>query len=112
MHLQIISHLVERSLRTVRATATVTGLAIGVLSAVALPPGGPAHAQNVAKPGAEAAPQAVPGFWDPKRRPDRADLSRLSVIRVLTRNEYPPVHLNRPHRHSGRLHGDPAPQPF
>ena len=96
MQLQIIPHLVERSLRTARATATLTGLAIGVLSAVALPPGGPACAQNVAKPGAEAAPQAVPGFWDPRRRPDRPDLSRLSVIRFLTETDYPPFNFTGP----------------
>src|SRR5882724_2392094 len=33
---------------------------------------------------AQVAPQAVPGFWDPRRRPDRPDMSRLTVIRFLT----------------------------
>jgi polar amino acid transport system substrate-binding protein len=37
-----------------------------------------------ARPVVEAAPQAVPGFWDPRRRPDRPDLSRITVIRFLT----------------------------
>ena len=35
-------------------------------------------------------PIAVPGFWDPRRRPERPDLSRLSVIRFLTETDYPP----------------------
>jgi polar amino acid transport system substrate-binding protein len=96
MQLQIISRLIERSLWKVRVIPTLTGLAIGVLSAVALPLVGPACAQNLAKPGAEAAPQAVPGFWDPRRRPDRPDLSRLSVIRFLTETDYPPFNFTGP----------------
>ncbi|MBI1204709.1 MAG: transporter substrate-binding domain-containing protein [Rhodopseudomonas sp.] len=35
-------------------------------------------------------PIAVPGFWDPRRRPERPDLSRISVIRFLTETDYPP----------------------
>ena len=41
----------------------------------------------------EAAPQAVPGFWDPRRRPDRPDLSRITVIRFLTETDYPPFNF-------------------
>src|ERR1700726_2370512 len=55
-----------------------------------------ARAQNVAKPGPQAAPQAVPGFWDPRRRPDRPDLSRLTVIRFLTETDYPPFNFTGP----------------
>ncbi|MFL5324447.1 MAG: ABC transporter substrate-binding protein, partial [Microvirga sp.] len=51
---------------------------------------GAARAQGIPKPPPEAAPQAVPGFWDPRRRPDRPDLSRISVIRFLTETDYPP----------------------
>lgn len=43
-----------------------------------------------------AAPQAVPGFWDPRRRPDRPDLSRLTVIRFLTETDYPPFNFTGP----------------
>jgi polar amino acid transport system substrate-binding protein len=32
----------------------------------------------------------VPGFWDPRRRPERPDLSRIQSIRFLTELEYPP----------------------
>lgn len=51
---------------------------------------------GAAKPAAEAAPQAVPGFWDPRRRPDRPDLSRLTVIRFLTETDYPPFNFTGP----------------
>ncbi|MFZ1969851.1 MAG: transporter substrate-binding domain-containing protein, partial [Bradyrhizobium sp.] len=88
-----------------------------ILSAVAFAltlTGGVAHAQsapapsetaqpdqplpNLAapKPVAGAAPQAVPGFWDPRRRPDRPDLSRLTVIRFLTETDYPPFNFTGP----------------
>src|SRR5690349_23617905 len=46
--------------------------------------------QVTPKAAAEAAPQAVPGFWDPRRRPDRPDLSRITIIRFLTETDYPP----------------------
>jgi polar amino acid transport system substrate-binding protein len=39
---------------------------------------------------AAAKPAAVPGFWDPRRRPERPDLSRLQTIRFLTDLDYPP----------------------
>jgi polar amino acid transport system substrate-binding protein len=33
---------------------------------------------------------AVPGFWDPRRRPERPDLSRVTLIRFMTEVDYPP----------------------
>src|ERR1700683_1486831 len=33
---------------------------------------------------------AVPGFWDPRRRPERPDLTRIQAIRFLTDVDYPP----------------------
>jgi polar amino acid transport system substrate-binding protein len=41
-------------------------------------------------PAVRADPMAVPGFWDPRRRPERPDLSRISVVRFLTETDYPP----------------------
>ncbi len=38
----------------------------------------------------------VPGFWDPRRRPERPDLSRLTVIRFLTEIDYPPFNYAGP----------------
>ncbi len=49
--------------------------------------GAPASAQ---KAGAAANPVVMPGFWDPRRRPERPDLSRVTLIRFLTENDYPP----------------------
>jgi polar amino acid transport system substrate-binding protein len=43
-----------------------------------------------------SAAQAVPGFWDPRRRPDRPDLSRITVIRFLTETDYPPFNFTGP----------------
>jgi polar amino acid transport system substrate-binding protein len=41
--------------------------------------------------GASAAnPVPIPGFWDPRRRPERPDLSRVTLIRFLTEIDYPP----------------------
>jgi polar amino acid transport system substrate-binding protein len=35
----------------------------------------------------------VPAFWDPRRRPEKPDLSRISVIRFLTEIDYPPFNF-------------------
>jgi polar amino acid transport system substrate-binding protein len=38
----------------------------------------------------------VPGFWDPRRRPERPDLSRIQAIRFLTEIDYPPFDYAAP----------------
>ncbi len=38
----------------------------------------------------------VPGFWDPRRRPERPDLLRVSVIRFITETDYPPFNFAGP----------------
>jgi polar amino acid transport system substrate-binding protein len=54
--------------------------------------GGPAPAQLAGgEPGVR-----VPGFWDPRRRPEKPDMSRLSVIRFLTETDYPPFNFSGP----------------
>jgi polar amino acid transport system substrate-binding protein len=50
---------------------------------------------------ATAAPQPapsviVPGFWDPRRRPERPDTSRISQIRFLTEFDFPPFNYAGP----------------
>jgi polar amino acid transport system substrate-binding protein len=40
-----------------------------------------------------ADPLAVPSFWDPRRRPERPDLTRISIIRFLTETDYPPFNF-------------------
>jgi len=78
-----------KCLHFLRATAAATLLAVVVAN-------GDARAQSAPKQPTEAAPQAVPGFWDPRRRPDRPDLSRLTVIRFLTETDYPPFNFTGP----------------
>jgi polar amino acid transport system substrate-binding protein len=65
----------------------------------------PPPAANPAKPGPppintattpDAGPLAVPGFWDPRRRPERPDLSRINIIRFLTETDYPPFNYTGP----------------
>jgi len=46
--------------------------------------------------GQPATPAAVPGFWDPRRRPERPDLTRLTAIRFMTEVDYPPFNYAGP----------------
>jgi polar amino acid transport system substrate-binding protein len=58
---------------------------------------GSAIAADAAAAAAEPPPPvAVPGFWDPRRRPERPDLSRLQSIRFLTDLDYPPFDYGGP----------------
>ena len=45
-----------------------------------------------------APPRAVvvPGFWDPRRRPERPDLSRIGIVRFITELDYPPFDYSGP----------------
>ena len=38
----------------------------------------------------------VPGFWDPRRRPERPDLARLTAVRFMTEVDYPPFNFAGP----------------
>jgi len=50
-----------------------------------------ASAQPLAlKPDSLPVSAGVPGFWDPRRRPERPDLSHISGIRFLTEVDFPP----------------------
>jgi len=69
------------------APASIAGLML-LCVLVAAAAGAPAAvAQDGAAPPQSA---AVPGFWDPRRRPERPDLSRIQSIRFLTDLDYPP----------------------
>jgi polar amino acid transport system substrate-binding protein len=50
----------------------------------------------------------VPDFWDPRRRPERPDLSRLTVIRFLTETDYPPFNYVGPDGNPAGLNVDVA----
>jgi polar amino acid transport system substrate-binding protein len=67
---------------------------LGVLACALLAgaaPGTPAAAaENAAPAPAPARGLVVPGFWDPRHRPERPDLSRIQTIRFLTESDYPP----------------------
>jgi polar amino acid transport system substrate-binding protein len=82
------SGIIANRYRSWRATALLA-LAAGLGFAL-----GPAVAetQPAAAQGGAAQPRAVavPGFWDPRHRPERPDLSRLQTIRFLTEMDYPP----------------------
>jgi len=55
----------------------------------------PALAQ-VAAANRPAAPAVVPSFWDPRRRPERPDLTRLTAVRFMTEVDYPPFNFAGP----------------
>jgi polar amino acid transport system substrate-binding protein len=38
----------------------------------------------------------LPSFWDPRRRPERPDLTRVTTIRFLTETDYPPFNYAGP----------------
>jgi polar amino acid transport system substrate-binding protein len=85
-------------------SSPITAFGLVVL-ALLVPMGGEACAQTLPKggaPPASAQVQAVdpavqvPGFWDPRRRPERPDLSRLNVLRFLTETDYPPFNFAGP----------------
>jgi polar amino acid transport system substrate-binding protein len=81
----------ESLFKRIRATCLMAGLLIGSWLVPVMPVVG-VRAQGISQPG----PQAVPGFWDPRRRPDRPDLSRITVIRFLTETDYPPFNFAGP----------------
>ena len=79
--------------------AAFLGLAIVTMMGPALAQSQPPAAS--VQPPAAANSVAFPGFWDPRRRPERPDLSRVTLIRFITEIDYPPFN------YSG-LDGNPA----
>ncbi len=78
--------------RLAMAGITMLALFASVAQAQPTPERTPASPQS---PRANASvpandPLAVPSFWDPRRRPERPDLSRINGIRFLTEHDYPP----------------------
>jgi len=73
----------------------VVGLGLSGIPLAAAQAPAPRPATEPTAPAAEPAVR-VPGFWDPRRRPDRPDLSRLNVIRFLTETDFPPFNFAGP----------------
>ena len=94
--------------RTLLAAGLMVAAGAGIARAQQTPPPPPAVAPKVTplplpEPGAPPAaarahgdPRAVPSFWDPRHRPERPDLSRLTIIRFLTETDYPPFNYTGP----------------
>ncbi|HZD28410.1 MAG TPA: transporter substrate-binding domain-containing protein, partial [Xanthobacteraceae bacterium] len=78
--------------------ASIGGLAICLLLIAPFFAGREAAAEPAGAPSAAPTPPPVrvPGFWDPRRRPEKPDLSRISVIRFLTETDYPPFNYAGP----------------
>jgi polar amino acid transport system substrate-binding protein len=79
---------------------TIRTVPVAILAAIWLIVGpGPGAAQTAAVQPAATPPAgsvAVPGFWDPRRRPERPDLGRIQGIRFLTEIDYPPFDFPGP----------------
>jgi polar amino acid transport system substrate-binding protein len=71
-----------------------TGMIAAAQAQPVNPPQGVSPAPPTVTPPADT--MAVPGFWDPRRRPERPDLSRIGVIRFLTETDYPPFDFSGP----------------
>ncbi len=58
----------------------------------------PARSQPAAAPQeqAQAPDLALPGFWDPRRRPEKPDLSRVTLVRFMSEVDYPPFNYAGP----------------
>jgi len=95
--------------RAVTWIAVAIGLALGALASIA-----PASAQpHLAPPGStqstvSSGSVAIPGFWDPRRRPERPDLSRVTLIRFITEIDYPPFNYSGPDGNPAGLNVDLA----
>ena len=77
--------------RSFRSAGGATGaVLIAAAALVALAAARPAVAQPKQAAPAASLDLTVPGFWDPRRRPERPDLTRIAQIRFLTENDYPP----------------------
>jgi polar amino acid transport system substrate-binding protein len=83
---------IHQALKCLFALASLSAAILGGLASTAAQTPAPPPATTPAPPVAVPAVQ-VPGFWDPRRRPERPDLSRLNVIRFLTETDFPPFNF-------------------
>jgi polar amino acid transport system substrate-binding protein len=79
------------------AVVIIAAMLLGITAAPAqraTPPQGASPAPSTVTPPPDTL--AVPGFWDPRRRPERPDLTRINIIRFLTETDYPPFNYAGP----------------
>jgi polar amino acid transport system substrate-binding protein len=81
------------NIRRQRLSAAALGALLALSAACATTVPAAAQTPTIAIP---AATEAVPGFWDPRRHPERPDLSRITLIRFLTETDYPPFNYAGP----------------
>ena len=95
-HAQVFWGKYLRQLAILLATFAGAGLLATPIMAQTTPPAGkpaqtaplsPPAVPNIAKTGQSA---SVPSFWDPRRRPERPDTSRIALIKFATEVDYPP----------------------
>jgi polar amino acid transport system substrate-binding protein len=96
-----------------QAALIVFHLAVCLIASAALWCARPAHAQPQTQTPPPEQVQTnpgvnVPGFWDPRRRPERPDLSRVTAIRFLTGFDYPPFNYTGPDGNPAGLNVDIA----
>jgi polar amino acid transport system substrate-binding protein len=87
--------------QNIRGSVAVITIAVTLATAVAgaqAQPANPPQGASPAPPTVTPPPDtmSVPGFWDPRRRPERPDLSRINIIRFLTETDYPPFNYTGP----------------
>jgi polar amino acid transport system substrate-binding protein len=87
--------------QNIRGSVAVIAIAVTLAAAVAMAqaqPANPPQGASPAPPTVTPPPDtmSVPGFWDPRRRPERPDLSRINIIRFLTETDYPPFNYTGP----------------
>ena len=101
----MVRALVQASAQAMRATPTRGAPWAALAFAAALVAAAPSLAQTQGQtqgqtqapaPAQAGAASAAPGFWDPRRRPERPDLSRLTLIRFMTEVDYPPFDFAGP----------------
>src|SRR5262249_23560766 len=70
-----------------RRLAPALAVLLGFAGLICEPAPAAAQARATLRP---ASPAVVPGFWDPRRRPERPDTARMNAIRFMTEVDYPP----------------------
>src|SRR5262245_45304864 len=82
--------------RTLRPLPPVLAVCVGLSAIFASNQGALAQAPTQPLGVSPGAIVPMPGFWDPRRRPERPDLGRMSLIRFLSENDYPPFNYAGP----------------